>query len=247
MKREDRGFTLIEVLASTVIGSIVLLLAVASLRTTGNEYGRNTDGVAAERESRAVLTLVAEDLSKASAYQNLKIETSSDGWRQDKLGFTCLQPADAQAKDEAIGDLCLVYYYMKDLEIGNETVRCLMRGFRASDVVFESLRNDRIDSLYSQQAQDEPVAFGVLAFEAEGLVRQKDGSWKTWDKVANDPTAESPNVVKLRLVVARRELASKLRTSDDWDNSPLIGDPEKAERSELLGNYEITHPFGHAR
>ena len=244
MKRAQ-GFTLVEILASTAIGAVVLLLAVASLNRTGNEYGRSTDGVAAEREARAILTQVAEDMSKASAY-SLEIEESNDGWRQDKLGFTCLQPADAQAKDEAIGDLCLVYYYVKDLEIGRETVRCLMRGFRSSDEVFRAVKDDSVEDLYEERTVDEPVAFGVIAFEAEGLLRQKGGSWKVWKKNSDDPFAEMPDVVRMKLVVARRELVAKLRTSEDWNSSPLIGDPQKAERSKLLEIYEITHPFGNA-
>jgi prepilin-type N-terminal cleavage/methylation domain-containing protein len=243
--RRAQGFTLLEILASTAIGTIVLLLAVASLNSTGNEYGRSTDGVAAEREARAILTQVAEDMSKASA-SNLEIEESNDAWRQDKLGFTCLQPADAQSKDEAIGDLCLVYYYVKDLEIGKETVRCLMRGFRSSDEVFDALKDDSVEDLYKERLVDEPVAFGVIAFEAEGLLRQKDGGWKVWEKKADDPFAEMPEVVRMKLVVARRELVAKLRTSEDWDSSPLIGDPQDADQSKMLEVYEITHPFGHA-
>ena len=245
MKRSP-GFTLVEILASTGIGAVVLLLAVAALRTTGNEYGRSTDGVAAERESRAILTQVAEDMSKASGGE-LEIENSSDPWRRDTLGFTCLQPADAQAKDEAVGDLCLVYYYVKDLEIGRDTVRCLMRGFRSSETVFDALKGKRLDDLYEERSVDEPVAFGVLSFEVEPLVREKGGAWKVWQDNPDDPFAGTPAVVKMKLVVARRELASKLRTADDWDSSPLIGDPDDAKRSKLLEVYEIIHPFGHAR
>lgn len=233
-------------LAATGIGTIVLLLAVAALSRTGSEYGRSTDSVAAERESRAILTLVSEDMSKASAGK-LEIEESSEEWRQDKLGFTCLQPADAQSENEAIGDLCLVSYYVKDLEIGRETVRCLMRGFRGSDVVFGALKDDTLDALYDERPEDEPVAFGVLAFEVEGLVRMPSGDWMTWEKNPDDPFVGMPDAVKLKLVVARRELASKLRKTADWDGSPLLGDPTEPERSKQLEVYEIIHPFGHAR
>jgi prepilin-type N-terminal cleavage/methylation domain-containing protein len=246
MRRSSHGFTLIEMLAATGIGTIVLLLGVAALSKTGDEYGRSTNGVAAERESRAILTQVAEDMSKASAGY-LEIEKSSDEWRQDKLGFTCLQPADAQSENEAIGDLCLVSYYVKDLEIGRDTVRCLMRGFRSSDEVFGALKNGTVESLYDERPEDEPVAFGVLAFEVEGLVRMPSGEWKPWVKNPDDPFMEMPDAVKMKLVVARRELASKLRESADWDNSPLLGDPTEPERSKLLEVYEIIHPFGHAR
>lgn len=244
--RKRSGFTLVEMLASTGIGAIVLLLAVASLSTTGEQYGRSTDSVAAERESRAVLTLVAEDMSKASA-GILEIEESTETWKKDRLGFTCLQPSDAQAESEAIGDLCLVYYYVKDLELGRDTVRCLMRGFRSSDEVFSSLRNGRIEELYEERVEDEPVSFGVLAFEAEGLIRQEGGAWEVWEQTDDDPLAEMPDVIRLKLVVARRELASKLRTTADWDSSPLIGNPDESDRSDQLEIYQIIHPFGHAR
>ncbi|MEP4078619.1 PulJ/GspJ family protein [Haloferula sp.] len=247
MRRKVQGFTLVEILASTAIGSIVLLLAVASLSGTGNEYGRNTDGVAAEREARAVLTQVAEDLSKASG-SRLKVEKPNNGWRQDRLGFTCLQPEDAQSKDEAIGDLCLVSYYVKDLQIGKETVRCLMRGFRSSDEVFAAIRNRQEEGLFDPRIEDEPVAFGVIAFEVDPLVRGRGGNWGEWKEPSElDPFAEYPDVIKLKLVVARRELVSKLRSTEDWDESPLIGDPSEAEYSKMLEIYEIIHPFGHAR
>jgi len=244
MKRQSQGFTLVEVLASTAIGSIVLLLAVASLNTTGDEYGKSTDSVAAEREARAVLTQVAEDMSKASG-RLLEIEESSEVWRRDKLAFSCLQPLDAQSKDEAIGDLCMVSYYVKDLQIGKETVRCLMRGFRSSDEVFEALRNKQEDQLHDERVEDEPVAFGVIAFEAEALVRTRSGTWDAW-KNTKDPFADLPDVIRLKLVVARREVVSKLRTTEDWDNSPLIGEADEAERSKMLEIYEITQSFGHA-
>ncbi|MEM1084398.1 MAG: prepilin-type N-terminal cleavage/methylation domain-containing protein [Verrucomicrobiota bacterium] len=240
------GFTLIEMLASTGIGSVVLLVGVLALSNTGDEYGRSTDGVAAEREARAILTLVAEDMSKAAG-RRLEFEEADDGWRRDQLGFTCLQPKDAQAENEAIGDLCLVSYYVKDLEIGRETVRCLMRGFRGSEEVFAALKTDQLDPLFDERNVDEPVAFGVISFEVEPLVRQQGGGFEAWDEPAEgEIEAEMPDVVRLKLVVARRELAAKLREGDDWDNSPLIGEPQDAERNDLLEVYEIIHPFGHA-
>lgn len=242
MKRN--GFTLLEMLASTAIGAIVLLVGVVALSDTGDEYGRSTDGVAAEREARAILTQVAEDMSKA--VRELEIENSGDGWRRDGFGFTCLQPRDAQAEEEAIGDLCLVSYYVKDLEIGRETVRCLMRGFRSSEEVFSALRTDSIESLYGDRSVDEPVAFGVVSFEVDPLVRKAAGGWEPWEEDKEDPFAGMPDAVRLKLVVARRELASKLRNVDDWDNHPLIGAPAEAENNKFLEIYEVTHSFGHA-
>lgn len=234
---------MVEMLASTGIGAVVLLVGVVALSSTGNEYGRSTDGVAAEREARAILTQVADDLGKAAGF-DLEIEASGDGWRRDELGFACLQPKDAQAEDEAIGDLCAVFYYIKDLQIGRETVRCLMRGFRGSEEVFGAIRSDNLDTLYSERTEDEPVAFGVIAFGVDPLERRDDGELIDWKE--SEDTFSLPEVIRLKLVVARRELASKLRAGNDWDSHPLIGDPVDAERNQLLEIYEITHPLGHA-
>lgn len=240
------GFTLVEMLVSMAVGTIVLLVAAAALRTTGEGYERSAGGVGAEREARAVMTQVAEDLSKAVSAPTFEFETGDGGeWRKDRLGFLCLQPGDAQAEDEWIGDLCTVVYYLKDLEIGGGPVRCLMRGFRGSAETFEAVRNGRSEELFDEQSQDEPVSFGVVSFEASPLSRTDEGSWKDWDGNPDELLVVPPEVVRLRLVVARRELLGKLRDAEDWDASPLLGDPGEVERSKYLEVYEVTQAFGH--
>ncbi|MGE9271111.1 MAG: prepilin-type N-terminal cleavage/methylation domain-containing protein, partial [Verrucomicrobiales bacterium] len=178
----NRGFTLVEMMVSMAMGSVVLVLAVVSLRSTGDGYSRSTNGVSAEREARAGLTIATEDLAKAVSGQEMVFGGDEDGWPQDKLGFPCLQPEDAQTPDDLEGDLCAVVYYLKDLQVGRDWVRCLMRGFRDSRETYEAIRGLKVTSLYEAQEVDEPVAFGVLSFAVEPLLRGVGGAWEDWSE-----------------------------------------------------------------
>lgn len=239
-----RGFSLVEVMVSMAVGMGVLLLAVAAMRSAGDGYGRTTGGVGAEREARAALSLLVEDLSKAvDGEDTWLVEKGSEAWRKDRLGFLCLQPAGAQGDDERIGDLCAVLYYVKDLEMGGDTVRCLMRGFRGSSETFGAMREGTIDRLFNADPGDEPISFGVLAFEATALERDAGGRWRETE--ALDSLRGGGFAIRARLVVARRELVGKLKTAGDWEGSPLLGIAGEAVRSKDLEVYEIIHPFDH--
>jgi len=240
--RSKAGFTLVELLVSMSIGTLVLLLAVTALRSTGDGYGRSTGGIAAEREARALLNQLGEDLSKALRGREMRFEEGGDRWRRDEIGFLCLQPRDAQAREEAIGDLCAVVYRVADVPLGDGVLRCLVRGFRGSRETFEALEAGNLASLYAERPEDEPIAYGVVEFEAEPLVREEGGGWRTWEA---DPEWTGPEAVRLRLVVARRQLLDKLSDAGGWESSPLLGDPEEVDRNRDLEVYEVIHPFSH--
>ncbi len=238
------GFTLLELLVTMAIGSVLLLMAAALLGRAGDSYGQGSGSVAAEREARAVLTQIGEDLGKAVWHPDTVFESAGEGWQRARTGFLCLQPEDAQSDDGRTGDLCAVHYYVKDIEVGGTTVRCLMRGFRESGEVFPALKAGPIEPLFAEEETDEPVAFGVLAFEATPLRREAGtGALVEWTRNGNQLT-ESPDFLRLRLVVARRELLGKLATSTDWDSSPLRGDPLKASDNRNLETYEVLQRFG---
>jgi len=207
--RTRRGFTLIELLVSMAVGMIILIAAAALLGQTGTGYERVGGGVGAEREARALLTQLAADLSTSVAAADYQLfEADDSGWRTDRIGFLSLQPADAQSQDGRIGDLCAVNYYIKDLQIAGRTVRCLMRGFRESAETFELAREVDLDPLFAAGERDEPVAFNVVSFVAQPVVRRDGGGWENWSE--NSPTR--PTGLDVRLVIARRDLAGKLRT-----------------------------------
>lgn len=243
--RQHRGFSLIELMFSMAIGSVILILAATMLGTSGDGYERIGGNVASEREARALLTQLAADLSTASFHKDSVMDKSSAAWPVDKLGILSLQPAQAQSEAGRIGDLCAVTYYISDLTIGGKTVRCLMRGFRESKDTFKALNDDKVAPLFDPQTNlDEPVAFGVVSFEARPRSRDAAGKWIDW--VKNDKTG--PEALDIKLVLARRDLAGRLKLPADWDGAgtgtSLLGDPSKPDRNKNLESYGTTLRFG---
>ncbi len=255
------GFTLIELLVSMAIGSILLLAAVSLLGSSGDNYERIGGGVAAEREARAVITQLNSDLSTAIFHKDGILEKSSTAWSSDRIGFLSLQPAQAQTDEGRIGDLCAVNYYIKDLSIGGKNVRCLMRGFRESATTidkngnpktgaFDALRAlidienpdpDAVTRLFDPlDGIDEPVAFGVVSFEARPKSRDASGKWIDWIPNATN----GPEALETRLVIARRSLAGRLKTTADWNESPLLGKPAEPDRNKNLEIFGAITRFG---
>ena len=239
------GFSLIELMFSMAIGSIILILAATMLGSSSDGYERVAGSVASEREARALMTQLASDLSTAKFHKDTLIEKSSASRPTDRLGFLSLQPAAAQTNAGRIGDLCAVNYYIKDLTIGNKTTRCLMRGFRESNDTFKALKDGAISPLFLDQANiDEPIAFGVVSFEARPRSRDTTGKWIDW--VPNATTG--PEALDVKLVVARRELSGKLKSAADWNGTgatgKLMGEPSKPDRSKNLEVYSATLRFG---
>jgi prepilin-type N-terminal cleavage/methylation domain-containing protein len=242
--RHRGGFTLLELLVTMSIGAVLLLVAATMLGRAGDSYSQGSGSVAAEREARAVLTQMGDDFAKAVWHQDTIFEAGGEGWKRARTGFLSLQPEDAQSEDGRSGDLCAVHYYVKDIQAGPTTVRCLMRGFRESGEVFPALRAGSLTPMFAEEDTDEPVAFGVLAFEATPLTRELGtGNLIDWTQTGN-PVTTGPDFLRLRLVVARRELLGKLATSSDWDSSPLRGDPLKASENRNLEVYEVLQRFG---
>lgn len=243
--RHAAGFSLIELMFSMTIGSIILILAATMLGSSGESYERVGGNVASEREARAVLTQLSSDLATARFHPDGVIEKSSATWPLDRLGFLSLQPAIAQSEAGRIGDLCAVHYYIKDLPIGGKPVRCLMRGFRESTVTFNALRDQQVSGLFAQTDLDEPVAFGVVAFEARPKSRDAEGQWADW--VENPLTG--PQALEVKLVIARRELAGKLKLPVDWSgtgsgSARFLGQPADADRNSSLEIFATTLRFG---
>ena len=230
-----RGFTLIELMCSMAIGSIILLLAAAVLGRSGDGYERISGGVASEREARALITQLSSDRATARFHVDGVIERQPASRSGDCLGFLSLQPAQAQTDAGRIGDLCAVNYYIKDLSIGGKTVRCLMRGFRESGETFDALRGGAVAALFAERANlDEPVAFGVVSFEASPMSRDAAGKWIDWQK----DDVIGPEAFEVKLVLARRELAGRLKSPGDWDGAA------QAARHKDLEVYATSLPFG---
>ncbi|TAE77683.1 MAG: prepilin-type N-terminal cleavage/methylation domain-containing protein [Verrucomicrobia bacterium] len=239
-----RGFTLLELMVTMAIGGLLLVLAASILGQAGRTYTRGSDGIAAEREARAALALLSDDLAQAIWHTDSKFLSSDNhGWRQDELGLLSLQAPDAQSTTGRNGDLCAVHYQLRDLTLGNQVVRCLTRGFHDSGTVFPALTEKSLPSLFAPRDQDEPLAFGVVAFEAHALVREDDGELRDWPP---DPTrTRGPDFLRIRLVIARRDLLAKLTRSADWDAHRLLGNSSSAANHPQLEVHESLLRFGH--
>ena len=241
--RPTRGFTLVELMFSMAIGSLILILAASLLGSSGDGYERVGGGIGCEREARAAISQLASDLSSGTLHKDVLIERSAARWPVDRLGFLSLQPAQAQTDGGRVGDLCAVGYYVKDLTLGGKTVRCLMRGLRESRDTFDALRADSVTPLFAERAsRDEPVAFGVVSFQARPKSWNARGEWLDW--VENDPAG--PEAFEVRLVIARHELAGKLKQPGDWDGAGKpLGAPALAEVHKDLGVYQGILRFEH--
>lgn len=249
-----RGFTLIELMASMTVGMIVLLIAVTMLRSTGDGYERLGGGIGAEREARALLSQLTTDLAGAQYHPDTLLTAGTEKWPVDKIGFLTLQPEDAQLEENRIGDLCAVRYYTRDEMIGGKAVRCLMRGITESNETFQSLRAGTTESLFNPPANsgtaggntDEAIAFGIVSFEARPKVRAKDGRLTNWNK----ESTTAPDVLAIKLIIARRELIGKLSNSSDWNGNGLLAASQlglhaDAARNKNLQVYETTVRFGY--
>ena len=243
--KSRHAFTLVEMLVAMTLGLLVMVLALSMLGRTRDESACIDEGVAAEREARAVLSQLTADLQSASFHQESVFEQSHAAWPSDRLGVFCLQPPAAQAALDRIGDLCAINYYLKDLLISGKTVRCLMRGVRSSRDTFLALRRSQLPALFTRSQCDEPVAFGILAFEARPQTRNPAGQWQAWEL----SMAQAPAAIAVRLVIARRELAPKLPDAASWDGcgaaASLLGKAELATSNRHLEVYSALIRFGH--
>ncbi len=240
-----RAFTLIEVLLAMSVGLLVLILALSMLGRTRDESARLDESVAADRDARAVINQLNADLQSASFHPASVFEQSHAPWPGDRLGIFSLQPPDAQAPTDRIGDLCAIHYYLKDQLISGKTVRCLMRGVRPSSETFRALHLKQAPSLFTCSNRDEALAFGIISFEARPQIRNPAGQWQAWEPLMT----QAPAALAFRLVIARRELAAKLINTAAWNGDGkargLLGMPSMALSNRHLEVYTAIIRYGH--
>lgn len=242
-----RGFTLMELMVSMAIGSIVLFVAASMLGTAGDSYDRIAGDVASDRDARAAISQLTLDLSSALFHKECAFDTSAKSWPSDSMGFLTLQPLEAQTQVGRIGDVCAVHYYIQDITSGGSTVRCLMRGFLESAPTFAALSQTPVPPIFTVSPADEIMAFGVVSFEAKPKFRNLDGVLIDWSPSTNT----NPNAIDFKLIVARKDLVSRLTTPAAWDGSgnhaKLLGNPTNAHNHADLDVYGATIRFGNAR
>lgn len=243
--RRTNGFSLTELLFAMAVGTIILLAASAFLGSSTEGYSRITGNVSGERESRSLFSELSSELSSAVFQEDMAAVRDGSAWAKGRLAFLSLLPGDSQAREKHIGDLCAVHYYVGDLNVGGQVVRCVMRGFRDSKDVFDALHNDTVPGLFTPDpVADEPIVMRVVSFDVRPQVVDGNGRWVD----APVPVTSAPAAVKVRLVVARPSLSGRMRDVADWDGaSPIaardLGNPEEADRNPYLQVHESVIPF----
>jgi prepilin-type N-terminal cleavage/methylation domain-containing protein len=237
-----RGFSLIELMFTIVISSMILLLTVSLLSRSRNSYEEISNSVLGDREARAAMNQLSSDLSSAMDHDSEIFSHSLTLWPADRIGFLSLQPTQAQEEMRRVGDLCGIRYYLKDLMIDHKVVRCLMRGFHDSKEIFSALSGKSLAPLLQEEASsDEPIAFGVVSFEARPKSQNGQGQQNEW--IQDGGTG--PQVIDVKLVIARSDLMKRLKFSKDWDQIGTINEkfPE-SENNKSLEVYHATLRFG---
>lgn len=231
------------------VGSIILLLAVSMLGSSGDGYQKINNHIGSTREARAMISQLSSDLATAKFHPSQIIEAPSSSRPSHRIGFLSLHPPQAQSPQGHIGDLCAVNYYLADLKSGGQTVRCLMRGIRESAETYAALKNDSANSLFEKQPeQDEPVGFGIVSFEIQAKAKDAAGQWIDL-KTETGGQGQAPEALAIRLAIAKQSLCAKLKSSDDWNgigvNSKFLGSTEDAANHPDLEIHEMLIRFGH--
>jgi hypothetical protein len=218
------------------------------LGSSGDGYQKISSNIANAREARAIICQLNSDLAAAKFHPSQIIENPPSSRSSHRLGFLSLQAPQAQSEKGRIGDLCAVNYYLADLQLGDQTVRCLMRGMRESVDTYAALKTQSTGSLFEKQPErDEPIGFGVVSFEVQPKMRDDEGQWIDWSPNTTN-TSTPPEALTLRLGIASQSLCAKLKSSDDWNgigaNSKFLGKPEDAPTHPNLEIHEMFIRFG---
>jgi hypothetical protein len=231
------AFSLLELLLAMTAGMMVLLIAATVLGDAGEKCGRVKAGAGVRREFRLGLEEWKSDLASTVSGMPAHLYVRQDREAGDRFGFFLLRPPSKQSEARALGDLCAVIYYLKDLESRGQSVRCLVRGLRESAEVYAAMKQGDEKALFEPRDADEPVMFGVVTFEARPKIR-KASEWKDWDV----KEAKRPQAIEWRIEVARRDLEQRLETPAQWD--ALIGERTARDAKQIEVQSGIA-AFGH--
>ena len=245
------GFTLIEVLVSSGIGVILLGVVLAVMGVGVDGYSRTMARVDANVEARTALRTIADDVAAIHLDESFGVRALPQGGGAGEIWFSTRKARAAQEPSQATGDLCFVYYYTAvtgPLETDRRPYsRKLYRRLVSSGEVMSKRKAG--ESLAMPQARpeapaDETIAFNVVKFLLEPMVRAEDGEEGRWIEDGPDPTH-----LRITLQVADNETAGLLTSVDDWDGETalsrrLLGpDPNTPTSNEHLRTFNLTVPI----
>lgn len=166
MKRNNDGFTLVELLV-TIAASSIVMLAAASLLMLGVRVQRAAQEDAGEQQMVRIVLTMLENISASGRIY--RVEPLSDGWQL--LG----KDADADDKPGPV----LLRYGSGELTSGNSGENVLLDGLRAARVELDD------GGLLTFTFQTEAHSYSTSIFCRTGVLGDSAGSAETLDKVTD--------------------------------------------------------------
>lgn len=217
MKRNNSGFTMVELLVTVAVSSIVLAAA-ASLMLLGLRVHQTTQKEAGEQQTVRIVLSALEDLSASGKIS--RVEPFSDGWRL--LGKT------ADGKSGAV----LLRYNNGKLRSGGSGDQVLLDNLRGAQVILD-------DSLVTFTFATAAHSYSTSVFCRTGIEGDSVGKAEAEDILKKTPTLPAAADLTETEKAARFAFLQKL--ADQYDSrGEIIGG--KGYFSEwYIGNY-ADHP-----
>lgn len=195
-RSEVHGFTLLEVLVSSAVLGILLLILLNSVTTSLSIWRVTEDRMGADREARSAFQMIADDLANAVVPTNTSfwpVIRSVPGVSNNSIGFLTLKPTDYQdAAAGDVGDVCFVEYEVRP-RTNAPSNNVLLRRFVGSADTFAALAAGNLptNSTAPFQLLATNIIFNTNALKRTALVRSTQPA---------DIAGVVPNFTPLRLV-----------------------------------------------
>lgn len=220
MKRNNSGFTMVELLVTVAVSSIVLAAA-ASLMLLGLRVHQTTQKEAGEQQTVRIVLSALEDLSASGKIS--RVEPFSDGWRL--LGKT------ADGKSGAV----LLRYNNGKLRSGGSGDQVLLDNLRGAQVILDG-------SLVTFTFATAAHSYSTSVFCRTGIEGDSVGREEAKDILKDPPTLPDSTTLTEMEKAARFAFLQKLADQYDSRGEIKSGDSTYTYFSEwYIGGYE-GHP-----
>jgi hypothetical protein len=241
----------VEVMVAAGIGTVVLLVMLATMVAGTKGYKGTTRRIDALVEARAALGVISDDVATMIPHGRESFGWAADDERFQEIWFLTRKPEDAQAPEQNQGDVCFVHYYTavtSDSFVAEVPVsRKLYRQFLSSAEIAEFLKQGTLPEPQTDSGKGELIAFNVTKFVAQPMVSGEDGSgmrkWMSGDGV--------PDSLRIDFQVVDNDTADLFQGEEDWSlqsklarNLVLDGESGASSRGR---NFEMNLTIGHAR
>lgn len=222
MKRNNSGFTMVELLVTVAVSSIVLAAA-ASLMLLGLRVHQTTQKEAGEQQTVGIVLSALEDLSASGKIY--RVEPLSDGWRL--LGKT------ADGKPGAV----LLRYNSGKLRSGGSGDQVLLDNLRGAQVILDG-------SLVTFTFATAAHRYSTSVFCRTGIKGDSVGKEDAQEKLEELKTPNLPNAANLTDVEKKARFAFLQTLAGQYDSRGEIknGDGTYNYFSEWYINGYKNHP-----